>query len=146
MIIYIPRLIESAEQADALPEGAIVVNDDGDRYNRLLGVGKWHSAADDRGLDEDLDPRCRQRKITALVPIKAEEEHKGIPLFPRPADAPWPPRSTPNQDVDGRWYYIDEDGYSTAHLGGHPFHDLMVAWIDSLPRVTRYTTPWAPQQ
>lgn len=81
-----------------------------------------------------------------LVPIEAEEEHKGIPLFPRPADAPWPPRSTPNQDVDGRWYYIDEDGRSIGCLGDQPFHDLMVAWIDSLPRITRYTTPWEPQQ
>ena len=72
--LYRPVLIESAEQADALPEGAIVINDDGDRYNRLLGVGKWHSAADDRGLDEDLDSTYRPRKITALVPIEAEEE------------------------------------------------------------------------
>ena len=94
-----------------------------------------------------MHPDCRNGGIlTYLVPIEAEEEHKGLPVFPRPADAPWPPDSTPNQDTDGRWYYIDEDGYSTAHLGDHPFHDLMVAWIDSLPRVTRYTTPWEPQQ
>ena len=138
--IYVPRLIESAEQAEALPEGTIM----------FLPAGPYVWTARDPG-GEFLDHYGRpwhfentqdDEPFTALVPIEAEEEYKGFPMFPRPTDAPWPPRSTPNRDADGHWYYIDEDGYSTAHLGGHPFHDLMVAWIDSLPRTIRYVTPW----
>ena len=139
-VIYVPRLIESAEQAEALPEGTII----------FLPAGPYVWTARDPG-GEFLDHYGRpwhfentqdDEPFTALVPIEAEEEYKGFPMFPRPTDAPWPPRSTPNRDADGHWYYIDEDGYSTAHLGGHPFHDLMVAWIDSLPRTIRYVTPW----
>ena len=138
--LYKPVLIESAEQAEALPEGAIM----------FLPAGPYVWTARDPG-GEFLDHYGRpwhfentqdDEPFTALVPIEAEEEYKGFPMFPRPTDAPWPPRSTPNRDADGHWYYIDEDGYSTAHLGGHPFHDLMVAWIDSLPRTIRYVTPW----
>ena len=139
-VIYVPRLIESAEQAEALPEGTIM----------FLPAGPYVWTAREPG-GEFLDHYGRpwhfentqdDEPFTALVPIEAEEEYKGFPMFPRPTDAPWPPRSTPNRDADGHWYYIDEDGYSTAHLGGHPFHDLMVAWIDSLPRTIRYVTPW----
>ena len=138
--LYRPVLIESAAQAEALPEGTIM----------FLPAGPYVWTAREPG-GEFLDHYGRpwhfentqdDEPFTALVPIEAEEEYKGFPMFPRPTDAPWPPRSTPNRDADGHWYYIDEDGYSTAHLGGHPFHDLMVAWIDSLPRTIRYVTPW----
>ncbi len=139
MKLYREVKIETPEQADALPEGTIAI--DGENPAPYFKFGnRWIW-----GADGGLAPRTSVGLI-ALVPIEAEEEHKGFPVFPRPADAPWPPRSTPNQDADGRWYYIDEDGYSTAPLGDHPFHDLMVAWIASLPRITRYVTPWAPQQ
>ena len=135
--LFKPVKIESAEQAEALPVGTV-----GHEPPHLYAYIKkarnyWRGTGDDAALtDYEMLP------FTALVPIEAAEEYKGFPMFPRPTDAPWPPRSTPNRDADGHWYYIDEDGYSTAHLGGHPFHDLMVAWIDSLPRTIRYVTPW----
>ena len=73
--LYRPVLIESAAQAEALPEGSIVINNDGDRYSRHPRWGEWHSVADDRDLTEDLDSTFRPPTITALVPIEAEEEH-----------------------------------------------------------------------
>ena len=72
--LYRPVLIETAAQAEALPEGSIVINDDGDRYSRRPRWGEWHSVADDRDLTEDLDSTFRPPTITALVPIEAEEE------------------------------------------------------------------------
>ena len=71
--LYRPVLIESAEQAEALPEGTIVINDQGDRYHRGAGWG-WHSTVGDRDLTEDLDSTFMPPKITALVPVEAEEE------------------------------------------------------------------------
>src|SRR5699024_10157769 len=72
--LYRPVLIESAAQAEALPEGSIVINDDGDRYSRHPRWGEWHSVADDRDLTEDLDSTFMPPTITALAPIEAEEE------------------------------------------------------------------------
>ena len=72
--LYRPVLIETAAQAEALPEGSIVINNDGDRYSRHPRWGEWHSVADDRDLTEDLDSTFRPPTITALVPIEAEEE------------------------------------------------------------------------
>ena len=142
--LYRPILIESAEQAEALTYGTVARRDVGSRIEVMVKHAPWTWWV---GGEQFLrvGPEVAIG-FEALVPIEAEEEHKGLPVFPRPTDAPWPPRSTPNQDADGRWYYIDEDGYSAAHLGDHPFHDLMVAWIDSLPRTTRLVTPWEPQQ
>ena len=77
--VYVPRLIESAAQAEALPEGSIVINNDGDRYSRHPRWGEWHSVADDRDLTEDLDSTFRPPTITALVPIEAEEETREHP-------------------------------------------------------------------
>src|SRR5690625_8033164 len=73
--LYRPVLIESAEQAEALPEGSIVINDDGDRDSRHPRWGEWHSVADDRDLNEDLDSTFRPPTITALTPIQAHEEY-----------------------------------------------------------------------
>lgn len=77
-IVYVPRLIETAAQAEALPEGSIVINNDGDRYSRHPCWGEWHSVADDRDLTEDLDSTFMPPTITALVPIEAEEETHSI--------------------------------------------------------------------
>lgn len=74
--LYKPVKIESAEQAEQLPDGTIVINDQGDRYHRApLLHGGWHSAVDDRDLAEDLTDTFRPPTINALVPIEAEEEH-----------------------------------------------------------------------
>ena len=72
-VIYVPRLIESAEQAEALPEGTIM----------FLPAGPYVWTARDPG-GEFLDHYGRpwhfehtqdDEPFTALVPIEAEEEH-----------------------------------------------------------------------
>ena len=70
-VIYVPRLIESAEQAEALPEGSIM----------FLPAGPYVWTARDPG-GEFLDHYGRpwhfentqdDEPFTALVPIEAEE-------------------------------------------------------------------------
>ena len=72
-VIYVPRLIESAEQAEALPEGTIMflpagpyvwsARDPGGEFPALHGR-PWHFEN-----TQDDEP------FTALVPIEAVEEH-----------------------------------------------------------------------
>ena len=70
MKLYRPILIESAEQAEALPEGTIARHDD------HMPVEKWR---DDYGgshwgyIEESVEVDLL-RGWTALVPIEAEEE------------------------------------------------------------------------
>src|SRR5699024_7689179 len=89
-IIYKPVLIESAEQAETLPEGTIM----------FLPAGPYVWTARDPG-GEFLDHYGRpwhfentqdDEPFTALVPIEAEEEHgaggrrhgRGLPPHPPP--------------------------------------------------------------
>lgn len=142
--LYVRVLIETAAQAEALPIGTVVVHYPRQGMEDQVGVrvrGGWEFT----GTNPDTFDHREAVGMEALVPVEAEEERKGFPLHPRPDDAPWPPYSNPDLGLDGRWYYTDEDGYSTEFLNGHPFHALMVAWIDSLPRITRYTTPWTEE-
>ena len=76
-VIYVPRLIESAEQAEALPEGTIM----------FLPAGPYVWTARDPG-GEFLDHYGRPwhfentqdgEPFTALVPIEAEEETREHP-------------------------------------------------------------------
>lgn len=71
-ILYRPVLIESAEQAEALPEEAIIIDDCGDRYTRPSGSGALWGLADG-GIRLDV-ALAIGNEITALVPIEAEEE------------------------------------------------------------------------
>ena len=67
--IYIPRLIESAEQAEALPGGSIVL----DHESKWVYTDYFIAARPPlSGLQDDLD---RGVHVVALVPIEAEEEH-----------------------------------------------------------------------
>lgn len=73
--VYIPRLIESAEQAEALPEGTVVFIEKpwGDTTRREVGTkdhGEWW------GSDCDVNFLGAEGLVswTALVPIEAEEE------------------------------------------------------------------------
>ena len=69
--IYVPRLIESAEQAEALPEGTFIIDaldlvarrEKAGRY-----AGRWITE-EDGCLNDPVMP------AQALVPIEAEEEH-----------------------------------------------------------------------
>ena len=72
--IYVPRLIESAEQAEALPIGTV-----GHEPPHLYAYIKkarnyWRGTGDDAALtDYEMLP------FTALVPIEAEEETREHP-------------------------------------------------------------------
>ena len=59
-ILYKPVLIESAAQAEALPEGTVLVQG---IYSLVVG-NDWHTARHESTIG-----------WTALVPIEAEEEH-----------------------------------------------------------------------
>src|SRR5688500_15572061 len=72
--LYRPVLIETAAQAEALPEGSIVINSDGDRWSRDPRWGEWHAVDDGRDPPEARGSRFRPPAVTALVPTEAEEE------------------------------------------------------------------------
>ena len=64
-VIYVPRLIESAEQAEALPEGSLVRDvRSGFDYRARHALGGYLQADLDAGVD-----------VEALVPVEAEEQH-----------------------------------------------------------------------
>ena len=77
--IYIPRLIESAEQAEALPIGTVGLPNpsDGCRAPYLKTEDGWISAwYPDWKRDgvQDVEADASMVGETALVPIEAEEE------------------------------------------------------------------------
>ena len=68
-VVYVPRLIESAEQAEALPEGTLVPIEDKD--------GPWEKRPDGKfqGAGRVVVDVYRVLDRGALVPIEAEEEY-----------------------------------------------------------------------
>ena len=68
-VLYRPVLIESAEQAEALPVGAVALTDYHGVAIRLdYGLG-WSGAGDEMSFHHD-----EMVGGTALVPVEAEEE------------------------------------------------------------------------
>ena len=75
--LYKPVLIESVEQAEALPVGTIAVLPDGLCHRQILtktnnGPGPWE-------VDMHGYPHVALLGWTALVPIEAEEETRDHP-------------------------------------------------------------------
>ena len=112
--LYRPVLIESAEQAEALPEGTIM----------FLPAGPYVWTARDPG-GEFLDHYGRpwhfentqdDEPFTALVPIEAEEEQVAV------AKA--------------------SDGTETCYNPDAASHPVFGGYIGSLPIRTRLVTPW----
>ena len=66
--LYKPVLIETAEQAEALPEGTVATSEFG--FAREKWCGGWTGADDDALYDH-----LHMLGWVALVPIEAEEEH-----------------------------------------------------------------------
>ena len=68
-VIYVPRLIESAEQAEALPDGAVLIREGHFAFQKYKG--RFVSAD-----PHDLPVGAAWEVIgwSALVPIEAEEE------------------------------------------------------------------------
>ena len=77
-VIYVPRLIESAEQAEALP-GGTVAQHDAPGYARHIAVRIFREDGDPRAWRSHrghaLRTHARMVGWTALVPIEAEEQH-----------------------------------------------------------------------
>ena len=78
-VIYVPRLIESAEQAEALPIGTVSISDHPDdkpsvKVTPTLWVCVW-DVGDDHDATYAVAPNSHLLGDCALVPIEAEEEH-----------------------------------------------------------------------
>ena len=72
MKLYRPILIESAEQAEALAEDAIVIGvETGERYTKTYEGEWWGVTEMGTRLEADLHAGDT---VQALVPIEAEEE------------------------------------------------------------------------
>ena len=73
--IYVPRLIESAEQAEALPRGTVATY--GEKSAKLTGhhVGHVGTRGDVWLCIGEFMPNADMVGWTALVPIEAVEEH-----------------------------------------------------------------------
>lgn len=70
--LYKPVKIESTEQAEALPDDAIVIGvETGERYTRAFESDWWGVTEMGTNLAVDLDSGDA---VTALVPIEAEGE------------------------------------------------------------------------
>lgn len=146
--LYRPVLIETAEQADALPVGTVATMSENfgegiiDSYVAVKSADgwvstdspgpPWMSPIPDAGMADDDNP------WTALVPVEAEEEREGVVTYPRPDDAPWPKRTALCGDSEGDWYYRDEDGKA------HDITEEMTLWLAAQPSRTRLVTPWEP--
>lgn len=92
LTLYRPVLIESAEQAEALPIGTVTItpNEVGQVDRAAVRVrGGWHStgAANEHGTPF-LYPHQAVVGDTALVPVEAEEETTGA-LVNRAGDTRW---------------------------------------------------------
>ena len=72
MIVYIPTPITSVEQAERLPDDAIVIGvETGERYTRAYEGDWWGVSEMGTRLAVDLDAGDA---VMALVPIEAKEE------------------------------------------------------------------------
>lgn len=89
--LYRPVLIESAEQAEALPRGTVATY--GEKSAKLTAhhVGNVVTPADAWLVMDELMPSAEMIGWTALVPIEAEEEtDAGLDLTPlRRLVTPW---------------------------------------------------------
>lgn len=69
--IYVPRLIESAEQAEALPTGTVAIHPPHPSGAVRVEYGDgWQEAGDEETADHEY-----MVGWVALVPIEAEQEH-----------------------------------------------------------------------
>ena len=86
-VIYVPRLIESAEQAEALPVGTVALDHPTGNADRLPYVKatatRWASVwgVDDLGAIDAYGTAPNEAMVgdCALVPIEAEEETREHP-------------------------------------------------------------------
>ena len=127
--LYKPVLIETAEQAEALPVGTV-----GHELPRLYAYIKrarnyWRETGDDAALtDYEMLP------FTALVPIEAEEETSVVVRAAGFRDIAAHPYSEASMDSDGNVWF--GDGLSRVDVT-----DEFNEWAKRHTR-TRLVTPW----
>lgn len=126
-VIYVPRLIESAEQAEALPLGTVVLEvlTEPGEEERVIGADFI-----DDGFDEDLTPGGNWHHV-ALVPIEAEEETSVVVWAAGSRDYPY---SEASMDSDGNVWFGDD-------LRRVDVTDEFNEWAKRHTR-TRLVTPW----
>ena len=87
--LYRPVLIESAEQAEALPVGTVAIQSWGHGTTaRTLTNGRWITPSG------AALPHVETVGFTALVPIEAEEETRDHPGIMLPTNPPRYPKQT----------------------------------------------------
>ena len=69
--LYYSVPIKTVEQAEQLPEDAIIIDDHGDRFNRHSGQGEFWGAGDGDGIDLDT-ALALGGEVRALVPFEAD--------------------------------------------------------------------------
>ena len=70
--VYVPRLIESVEQAENLPPGTVLL---GGHLDEPWDLTTFFCDQDEGCPVAMLDALTAGVRVTALVPIEAEEEH-----------------------------------------------------------------------
>lgn len=82
-ILYKPVLIESAEQAEALPIGTVAIRHDGDWHDAAVKL--YDNAWQEASAEDWAASNGEMVGWTALVPVEVEEEtridrpgHRGI--------------------------------------------------------------------
>ena len=96
--IYVPRLIESVEQAEALPVGTVSIDLDSQGQPRQASIRVrcgWYCTGEVTADGSPwLAPYDAMAGDYALVPVEAEEEWKpdmdAIPPWPEPTPDPFP--------------------------------------------------------
>ena len=123
--LYRPVLIESAAQAEALPDGTMAQHPE--MWSREKYEGRWHDGTAVRSAGE-------MTGWTALVPIEAEEETSVIVSAPGSRDIDAHPYSEASMDSDGNVWFGDG-------LRRMDVTEQFNEWAKQHTR-TRYVTPW----
>lgn len=127
--LYRPVLIESAEQAEALPEGTVALQSWGHGTTaRTLTNGRWITPSG------SALPHAEVVGMQALVPIEAEEETSVVFKAAGFQDTATHPYSEASMDSDGNVWF--GDGLNRVDVT-EEFNE----WAKQHTR-TRYVTPW----
>ena len=128
-IIYVPRLIESAEQAEALPDGTVAISKEFAPEVFVKNEDSWMGTHGPGAFTNESAVG-----LEALVPIEAEEETSVVVRAAGLQDIATHPYSEASMDSDGNVWF--GDGLSRVDVT-----DEFNEWAKQHTR-TRYVTPW----
>lgn len=122
--VYVPRLIESAEQAEALPPSTPIVIGPFIAMRPITEATWGMSYTDGDYSSAELVSSFPDYDLTALVPIEAEEEWGGS----RPDGGAWQcqNRSHAESDADGWNRSAGPDGFHST-----PVRRLVTPWEEA---------------